>query len=271
MFNAKKITAFATTGLLSAFALGCSSPTGTPSLGVTTDVKNFYLSATAFTTINEKNKTFISATILWPALLGINYYKLIKTTGTGESAPVERIGPPKIANTVTSFIDSDLSEGETYSYIIKAYDTKNKVIDGSRQDVTDLTPIGGQNLPVSTISSPKDNAKIMDKTKFSWSTAQQVDMYYVQLLDIGGEIVMGAYTDFNTTEIEFPLKTSPIAEKDLPRALLEKLPIETSLGIEEGKSYKLRVVTIKSNTGKVKEAKAIGIRYSPFITVSGGV
>ena len=255
----KKIVALATVGILSTFAVGCPSPTG-----MTTDVKNFTLSSTMFTTIDENGASSISANLLWPTLAGIQYYKLVRKV---DSQSETTIGPSNIANTETSFEDKEgLVETSSYTYILKAYDKNDKAIDGSRQETAALKPIGSKDLPVATINPPKDN-KITDETTFSWSTAQGADLYYAQLRDPKtNELRFGVFTDAKTTSIALSAKDSQI--KDLPATLLKKFPIEVKKGIQQYSSYKFSVVTIKTDSGDVKTAKSIGVRFAPAITVT---
>ena len=252
MFNAKKITAFATAGLLSAFALGC---------GATIDVKNFSLSSAMFTEIDQNGNASISTTLASNPLVGIKYYKLQRKVNDGD---VSTIGPTEMANTEMSYTDAGLQDSSSYSYIIKAYDVNNKEVDGSRKETDKLTPIG-KDLPDSTVTPPSNN-KITDESSFSWSTAQGVEYYYAQLTDVNGEVILGAYTDSNTTSIALNTKTSPVAETSLSKALLTKFPIVTNKGIKEGMCYTFKIITIKSDTGDIKTAKAIGVRKSPAVS-----
>lgn len=205
------------------------------------------------------DKTSVSSSLKWNVVSGADHYELSRVQDSGSEIILKGIIP----NNTLTYSDPNLKQDSSYQYIIRALDSRNKVI--ASEKTPSIKPISSNDLEATTITGLKplpDTNRITRDTNLSWSSVPNVDLYYASITnDAIGKQILGIFTK-NTT-----LNTNILSSPENPSDIIKlELPILTE-GLAVSVQHKFSVYTIKFNDKVLEKATAIGIRQSPEVNL----
>ena len=253
IINKSRISIFS--AVILSIATSCASPTSNTGIFGGSD---FNLKSLVVTKILP-DRTSVSASLKWNPISGADHYELSRVQDSGTEVNIKSVIP----NATLTFNDANLRQESSYQYIIRAVDSKNKLISTGKTET--IKPISSTDLPATQILDLKplpDSNRITRETNLKWSSVDNVDLYYPAITnDASGKQIFGVFTKNNT--INLNTVSSP---ENLSDIIKLELPILTD-GLSISVQHKFSVYTIKFNNKELEKATAIGIRQSPEVNI----
>lgn len=205
------------------------------------------------------DKTSVSSSLKWNVVAGADHYELSRVQDNGSEVILKGIIP----NTTLTYNDPNLKQESSYQYILRAIDSRNKVIVSEKTPL--IKPISSNDLQATEITGLRplpDTNRITRETNLSWSSVPSADLYYASITnDAIGKQILGIFTKSTT------LNTNVLNSPENPSDIIKlELPILTE-GLAVSVQHKFSVYTIKFNNKELEKATAIGIRQSPEVNL----
>jgi hypothetical protein len=205
------------------------------------------------------DKTSVSSSLKWNTIGGADHYELSRIQDNGSEVVIRAVIP---SNT-TIYNDPSLKQDSSYQYILRAVDSKNKLI--ASEKTSSIKPISSNDLESTEITDLKplpDSNRITRETNLKWSSVPNADLYYASITnDAVNKQIFGVFTKSNS------INTNTLTSPENPSEIIKlELPILTD-GLAISVQHKFSVYTIKFNNKDVEKATAIGIRQSPEVNL----
>lgn len=205
------------------------------------------------------DRTSVSSSLKWNTIGGADHYELSRSQDNGSEIVIRAVIP----NSTITYSDPNLKQDSSYQYIIRAVDSKNKLIASEKTQV--IKPINSTDLQATQIQDLKalpDTNRITRETSLKWSSVPNVDLYYPAITnDATNKQIFGVFT--KSTNVNINTVTSPENPSEIIKL---ELPVLTD-GLAISVQHKFSVYTIKFNDKDIEKATAIGIRQSPEVNL----
>jgi hypothetical protein len=114
-----------------------------------------------------KSETVDSILVLWDAYYDVDGYRLYRSVNSGDYTVIFEWQNPPVGSFGYGFYDSDILEGNTYSYYVTAYGPDWET---SPSEIVTIEITTQTFLPACSLISPTDSSTIIDPNPvFSWS------------------------------------------------------------------------------------------------------
>ena len=229
------------------------------------------LTATAVTRINPAGGVTVQKTnVTWGGLPGNTQNVDLERSPSG-SATRTKLGT--FPASTTTFSDTNVAPGTTYTYYVTAFDQNNSPVGNA--SVANVKVFAASDIGAPTITAPAANAQVDRSQGFTatWQQASPVPTFYYVLVnnsqgDVFGLILSGGTTTANIGTIapKLPAQSLVPDNASIPN-LSNVIDIKTAGGFSPGTSYQLSVSAIISdNAADLAQAHSVGIRDSAPVT-----